>query len=243
MKVVAIIQVRMGSSRLPGKVLQKIGHETVLARVINRVRRSSEIHDVLIATTNESADDVIIAECERLAAPVFRGNDNDVLDRYHAAAHFAEADVIVRITSDCPLIDPQVTDLTIKAFHAQQPDYASNALERTYPRGLDTEVFSLAALDRTWLQAQQAFQRSHVTPYIYQNPNIFRLLAVKGEANFSFHRWTVDTPADLELVRAIFERFDYKDDFSWLDVVALLEREPALVELNLHVIQKGLIEG
>ena len=240
MKVVAIIQARMGSTRLPGKVLQDVEGETVLARCINRVRRSRLIHEVLVATTDQLVDDQIIGECKRSGVAVSRGDQDDVLDRYLRAAQSVKADVVVRITSDCPLIDPEITDKTVDAFLEMRPDYASNSLLRTYPRGLDTEVMTLDALTRAWHLASRPYEREHVTPYIYEHPSEFKLLSVAGEADYSSHRWTVDTPEDLALVRAIYSRLKAQPNFSWRDVLDLLEREPQLAEINRSILQKAL---
>jgi spore coat polysaccharide biosynthesis protein SpsF len=193
MKVVAIIQARMGSTRLPGKVLRDIAGETMLARVVRRVQLARMPDAVVVATTLAPFDDAIVAECVRLGVPAFRGSEQDVLDRYWQATCTHQADVIVRITADCPLIDPRLVDYVVAAFLEGQPDYASNVLERTYPRGLDTEVMAQTTLEQAWQQAGQLYQRAHVTPYIYQNPNRFRLLPVKAEADHSYLRWTVDT--------------------------------------------------
>ena len=139
---------------------------------------------------------------------VFRGEVNDVLDRYYHAAKEERADAIVRITSDCPLIEPEITDTTIRAFLERRPDYASNVLERTYPRGLDTEIMTWDALDRSWQQAKEPYEREHVTPYIYENPGRFTLYSVKGDMDYSDHRWTLDEPEDLVFLRAIYERME-----------------------------------
>jgi spore coat polysaccharide biosynthesis protein SpsF len=240
LRIVAIIQARMGSTRLPGKVLMDLAGETVLARVVNRLRLCKRIDEILVATTDMPADDAIVAECRKIKAQVARGDQNDVLDRYYRAAQLTKAEIIVRITSDCPLIDPVITGKTIAAFLESRPDYASNALERTYPRGLDTEVFSFDVLARAWSEARKSYEREHVTPYIYERPEIFKILSVKGDDDLSTHRWTVDTPEDLELVRAIYTRLGNKPDFSWRDVLAAVEREPELMELNRQVMQKAL---
>jgi spore coat polysaccharide biosynthesis protein SpsF len=215
---------------------------------MNRLGRAHLIHSLLVATTDRSADDAIVEECQRCALPVFRGDQDDVLDRYFRAAQLVKADVIVRVTSDCPLIDPEVTDKTIAAFlqvrpDDARPDYAANNLVRTYPRGLDTEVFSVNALAHAWQQARKSYERSHVTPYIYEHPADFKILAVTGDADYSSHRWTVDTPEDLEFMRAIYARFKEKPGFLWRDVLDLVEREPQLVELNRFIAQKALHEG
>jgi spore coat polysaccharide biosynthesis protein SpsF len=242
-KVVAVIQARMGSSRLPGKVLQDVGGCPMLGRVVGRLQRSRHINELLVATTERPADDPIVQFCNSHSVGVFRGQEQDVLDRYYRAAQFSKANVIVRITSDCPLIDPEITDKTIQEFLNVGPDYASNALVRTYPRGLDTEVVDSEALLRCWQQAALPYQRSHVTPYIYEHPESFRLHAVTGEHDDSSYRWTVDTPEDLEFVCAVYRHFGGKDDFSWVDVLDLLQRHPALLELNRHVLQKALHDG
>ena len=243
MKVAAIVQARMGSTRLPGKVLLDIAGKTMLARVVERLMRAKSLDCVLVATTVSPHDDVIIEECERLSVAVFRGQEDDVLDRYQQAAESITGDVVVRITSDCPLIDPGVTDQTIVKFLAAQPDYASNCLVRTYPRGLDTEVMTAQALRQAWSEADQAYQRAHVTPYIYEHPGKFKLLSVTGEQDYSQHRWTVDTPEDLAVMRAIYERLGWKGDFSWRDVLALFDDAPELAALNRGVAQKALSLG
>jgi spore coat polysaccharide biosynthesis protein SpsF len=243
LKVVAIIQARMGSTRLPGKVLKDLEGETVLARVVNRLRGARLINEILVATTDRAADDSIVKECRSLSVMVSRGDQDDVLDRYFRAAQLTKADVVVRITSDCPLIDPEITDRTIAAFLETSPDYASNALVRTYPRGLDTEVMSVKVLGRVWHQARKRYEREHVTPYIYEHPAEFKLLSVTGDADYSRHRWTVDTPEDLELARAIYARLKNNPMFLWRDVLDLLDREPSLMELNRSVMQKALHEG
>jgi len=243
MKVITIIQARMGSTRLPGKVLKDLGGESVLARAVKRVRRTKLAGEVVIATTNNSADSEIVAECERIAANVFRGDENDVLDRYYQCALSFGADAVVRITSDCPLIDSDVTDKTVHSFLDRRPDYASNTLERKYPRGLDTEVMTMEALTVAWQDARKPYQRAHVTPYLYENPGRFRLLPVCGFRDYSHYRWTLDTDEDLALLRTLYERMNNRDDFSWLDLVKLLEQEPELADMNRGVMQKALAEG
>jgi len=243
MRVVAIIQARLGSSRLPGKVLQDIDGSTMLARVVRRSQRAVSLHDVVVATTAERADDAVVAECRKLGVPCVRGDEQDVLDRYYQAAQACRAQAVVRITSDCPLIEPEVIDKVVQAFLNARPDYASNTLERTYPRGLDTEVMTLSALECAWRQATEPYQRIHVTPYLYQNPDQFRLLSVTNEEDYSGYRWTVDTLEDLALVREVYGRLGGGDAIHWTDVLALLAREPQLAELNRAIGQKALHEG
>jgi spore coat polysaccharide biosynthesis protein SpsF (cytidylyltransferase family) len=242
MNTVAIIQARMGSSRLPGKVLMDLEGGTVLARVVRRLGRSRKISKVVVATTCEAADVAIVAECERLQISCFRGPEQDVLDRYYRAAHANAAETVVRVTSDCPLIDPELVDETIEVFTNEHADYASNVSPRTYPRGLDTEVFTAAALDRAWSEAREPYQREHVTPYLYEHPQIFRLSSKSGDTDYSHYRWTLDTREDLDLLRKIYRHFDGSDDFSWREVIHLMEREPRLAELNSRVLQKSVRE-
>lgn len=243
MKITAIVQARMGSTRLPGKVLMNLGGKTVLARVVDRLRRATLVNEIVIATTDSAADDAIVRECGRLRVSSFRGSENDVLDRYYQAALQTTAEGIVRVTSDCPLIDPEIADETIRSFLDLRPDYASNALQRTYPRGLDTEVMTRNALACAWREAKLPYQRAHVTPYLYENPSRFDILAVKGRVDYSDHRWTLDTPQDLAFIRAVYDRLDNDDSFNWRDALLVLQREPELVELNRGVMQKALHEG
>lgn len=242
MKIVAIVQARMGSTRLPGKALKDIHGRTMLARVVRRVKRSKLIDEIVVATTTEPDDEFIVEECKLLGVSYFRGSEQDVLDRYYVTAKYFFADSVVRITSDCPLIDPDIIDKVIQAFLKECPDYAGNTLISKYPRGLDVEVFSMQTLEKTWREASQDYQHIHVTPYIYQNPGLFRLYSVAGDEDYSHYRWTVDTQEDLDLIRAIYQRIDRDDEFSWKDVLKLLKKEPDLTEINRHIHQKSLEE-
>ena len=243
MKVAAIIQARMGSTRLPGKVIEDIGGKTMLARVVERTQRATSLSEVVVATTFETDAEAIVAECARLGVRVFRGDEEDVLDRYYQAAQTCRAEAIVRITADCPLIDAGVIDKVVCAFLESKPDYASNLLERTYPRGLDTEVMALSALERAWQKATEFYHRVHVTSYLYQNADQFKLLSVTGDRDYSYYRWTVDTPEDLAFVREVYKHLNNDDAFGWTNVLDLLDREPALVEMNRAIQQKALHEG
>jgi spore coat polysaccharide biosynthesis protein SpsF len=243
MRIVAIIQARMGSTRLPGKVLMDIGGQTMLARVVNRVRRATLIDETIVATTVNLKDEPIVAECERLNLAYFRGSEENVLERYYEAALKYKAEGVVRITSDCPLIDPGEIDKAVSEFLSQESDYASNSLKRTYPRGLDTEVMTIETLAKAWQEANDHYERAHVTPYIYQNPKLFKLRSVKAVKNYSNHRWTVDTSEDLVFIRAIYQRLNNEATFGWKDVLEVLNREPQLMELNKHIVQKATEEG
>lgn len=244
MKTVAIIQSHLGSSRLPGKILMDLVGRTVLERVVRRTQRCRGIDEVVVATSSSRIDDSVETACERIDVPVFRGSDSDVLDRFTKAAQQHLADVCVRITSDCPLIDPEVSDHIIRSFHQAVPvDYASNKIPQSYPRGLDTEVFTRDALELAWEQAKEPYQRSHVTIYIYEHPEQFTLRSLTSSVNRADWRWTVDTPEDLEFVRQIYSRLGPEDDFGWQDVLALLDREPQLQRINQHIRQKEVHEG
>jgi spore coat polysaccharide biosynthesis protein SpsF len=233
----------MGSTRLPGKVLRDICGKSMLARVVSRTQQATRLHEVVVATTRDTADDVIVAECRKLGVPFFRGDEQDVLDRYYQAAQAFQADAVVRITSDCPLIDAEVVDKVVLAFLNVRPDYASNTVMRTYPRGLDTEVMALRALECAWQQALEPYQRTHVTPYLYQHPDEFKLVSVTNDQDLSAHRWTVDTVEDLEFMRDVYERLDGDGAFPWTRVLTLLAQEPHLMELNRAIAQKALHEG
>lgn len=223
--------------------MKEICGKTMLERVIHRTQHARALSQVIVATTISPIDDVVVAECERLGVEVFRGAEQDVLNRYYWAAKAYQVEVVVRLTSDCPLIDPDVVDQVVYAFLSKKADYASNTLERTYPRGLDTEVFTMAALDRARRETSQPYQRAHVTPYFYENPNLFRLFSVRAETDCSGYRLTVDTPEDWDFIQKVCGRLDNNLNATWLDVLRLLSREPALAELNRCIQQKVLKEG
>jgi spore coat polysaccharide biosynthesis protein SpsF len=242
-KTVAIIQARMGSTRLPGKVLMPIGNHSMLARVVNRVRRATSLDQTIVATSNSNRDDAVVQECNNIQVPVFRGSEDDVLDRYYRAAVQFGATIVVRITADCPMIDPSLIDQVVLAFKAKHPDYASNCLDRMYPRGLDTEVMTFPTLERAWKEAKFTFQRIHVTPYIYKNPDLFKLESVSAGVDNSTYRWTVDTQEDMNLIRVLYARFGNNDAFTWHDVLMLMKLDPRLAAINQHVHQKEMQEG
>lgn len=244
MKVGAIIQARMGSTRLSGKVMMKIGEKTVLEHVIERVSQSKTIDEIIIATTISKRDDVIIEEALRLGVKVYRGSEEDVLSRYYYAAKENAIDVIIRITSDCPLIDPHIIDEIVSSYAKNDYDIVSNAgsdlSQRTFPRGLDIEVFSFVWLKKAFHDANKQYQREHVTPYIYESSE--NKFFYKNEIDYSKHRWTLDTKEDFELISVIYDRlYKGKHDFYFMDIVDLLEKEPKLFDINAHIEQKKLI--
>jgi spore coat polysaccharide biosynthesis protein SpsF len=259
-RVVAIIQARMGSSRLPGKVLLDLAGKPMLARVVERVRMARSVNLVAIATTIEPSDDPVEAFCQEQGIPVTRGSLHDVLDRYYQAARIWQAGTVVRVTADCPLVDPGLIDATVDLYTRYHLDFAANRLpppwKRTYPIGLDVEVCSFAALQQAWNEAAEPHQREHVLPYLYEEvrsvhydsrtlpppplpaapDGMFRVAQLNYSRDLSRLRWTVDTPPDLELARAIFARFPDREDFSWLEVLDVVEHEPELARLNAGVV-------
>lgn len=245
MKPVIILQARMGSTRLPGKVLMDIGGQTMLARVVNRARHAKTVKTLVVATTTSRRDNVIVHHARSLGVDAFRGDEEVVLNRYYEAAKFYNADVVVRITADCPLIEPEIIDMVVTTFLDAQPqaNFAANILQRTYPMGLDVEVASFATLERAWREAKKPYQRIHVFPYIYENPDRFNLVSITDVHDNSWMRWTVDTEKDLEFIRVVYCRLGNDDAISWHEVMALLEREPELLEINKHERQKTLEEG
>ena len=240
---VAIIQARLGSTRLPRKVLLPLLGEPLLAHVVRRVARATSVDATVVATTVLPADDAIVELGRREGWIVERGSERDLLDRYLQAARAHAAERVVRITSDCPLIDPDVIDEVVRTLSASRSDYASNTLEpRTWPRGLDVEAMTAAALEAANVADQDPHSREHATPYIYRHPETFMLAAVRSPVDLSAHRWTVDTPEDYELVRRIYDELG-RHDFSWRDALAVVEAHPDWPELNRDVAQKSLPHG
>lgn len=242
MKVVCIVQARVGSTRLPGKVLKKICGKTVLEHDIDRLKRIKNIDEIIIATTTLEKDNAIVKECQRLGVKCFRGSEEDVLSRYYYAAKENNADVVVRVTSDCPLIDPEVSEKIIQYYldNKDKYDYVSNTIERTYPRGLDTEVFSFSALEKAFNEAISKRDKEHVTPYIWDNANVFRLAQYKNIKDYSNLRWTLDTEEDYRLISSIYEKFRNKKYFSMHEILKFLEGNPKIKEINKNVEQKKI---
>jgi spore coat polysaccharide biosynthesis protein SpsF len=267
-RTIAIVQARMGATRLPDKVLEDIGGEPMLAWVVERARRATLVHQVVVATSTETEDDPIEAFCKSKGYSCYRGSLHDVLDRYYQAARTYAAEVVVRLTADCPVIDPWVIDQTLQAFFGRTEalivngrgkaipeelrktqiswDFAANRLpppwKRTFPIGLDTEVCTFNALEAAWNFADRVHQREHVMPYLYEHPERFHLLVVNHEPDYGHYRWTVDTREDLDLVRRIYNLLGDRMDFSWLDVLQLFEKYPELAEINAVVLPKNVMD-
>ena len=223
----------MTSRRLPGKVMMDISGKPMLFHVVRRVRQAKTIDLVVVATSTHPEDNTIEEFCRGFNILCFRGSLDDVLDRYFQAACQYEADIIARLTADCPLLDHDVIDQVVTAFHSGNVDYASNALECTYPDGLDTEAFSQNVLEDALRNAKLTSERKHVTAYIYNHPEKFRIAKIKHTQDLSMLRWTVDEPGDLAFVRSVFQHMG-SSDFGMTDVIDLLQRHPELGQLNSH---------
>jgi spore coat polysaccharide biosynthesis protein SpsF len=266
-KTVAIIQARMGSSRLPGKVLLDIAGKPMIQHVIERTKRAQTVDSVLVATTSDPSDDPIAAFATALNIPCYRGSLHDVLDRYYRAAKIHNAETIVRITADCPLIDPQVIDQTValvcqpSTFNLQPSDFSCNRLPppfaRTFPIGLDVEACTFAALERAWKESTEPFHREHVMPYIYEGTHLtsetphlaqgtsqrgFQIAQLHHLPDYGSLRWTVDTPEDLTFIRELFAHLKDKPDFTWYDALQVVQQHPELTEINATVRHKTMKE-
>jgi spore coat polysaccharide biosynthesis protein SpsF len=268
-KVVAIIQGRMSSSRLPGKVLLDIAGQPMIGHVIERTKRARTLDAVTVATTTDPSDDPIVAFAVSMGIPCTRGSLHDVLDRYYQAAKIHQADVIVRITADCPVIDPDVIDETVKLVTESASvlgpsslvDFSCNRLPppftRSFPIGLDVEVCTFAALERAWKESTETFHREHVMPYLYEgtslvthhaslaegiSPRGFRIVQLHHMPDYGDLRWTVDTPEDLAFIREVFARLGEKPNFTWYDVLKIVQNEPELTKINAQVRHKTMTE-
>ena len=217
----------------------------MLERVVRRVQRAQLIDKVVVATSTNRADDEIVVVCETLGVASTRGSEDDVLDRFRNTAAAYDATTCVRVCADSPLIDASVCDLAVGTLLESNPaaDYASNKIEPSYPLGLDVEAFTRGALERAWNGARNLHERSHVTVHMYQRPGAFRLLAVRDAVNRRDWRWTVDTEEDLEFMRQVFSRLDGRNDFSYAEVVSLIDGDPSLPIINSHVRAKAVTEG
>jgi spore coat polysaccharide biosynthesis protein SpsF len=245
-KTVAIVQARMSSSRLPGKVLLDINGMPMLSWVVERARQAKSLDGVVVATTTDPSDNAIQAFCEEKGYPVTRGSLTDVLDRYYQAAVSVGADTVVRLTADCPLMDPDLIDEMVDKFTRAGVDFAADRLpppwKRTYPIGLDIEIVTFKALERAWKEAREPFEREHVMPYFYDQDGRFDILVVDHPVDYGSLRWTVDTAEDLEMLRQITAYFSPRMDFSWHEVLALIERQPELSQINAAIHHKHLKE-
>lgn len=246
MKIIAIIQARMSSTRLPGKVLMPLAGKPVLWHVIKRIRACKTIPRVVVATSVDTTDDAIESWCQSEDVPCFRGSLNDVLDRYYQAGLFYSADVVVRITADCPMVDPTIVDEVVREFLTGSYEYYGLAGE--FPDGLDCTVFAFSALSRAWREAALPSEREHVGPYVEKHPELFKCGGFKKFSGLFHYRLTLDEPRDYDFLQRVFSRL-YREDEIFLasDVLSLLENEPELTRLNSDIVRnegylKSLIE-
>lgn len=227
-----IVQARMGSSRLPGKVMMQIdGKNPLLYYAIKQNKVSKYGKNLVIATTTKSEDDIIEEYAKKNNIMIFRGSSENVLDRYYQCAKNISSSVIVRVTADCPLIDPEIVDKVITKFIKNKFDYVSNTHPRTFPYGTETEVFSFNALEKAWNETRNDFDREHVTPYFYKNPNKFSIGNVIQEKDQSNYRWTIDYNEDLELVKYIANNI-IKKPILTNDIINLIIKNPNLLKIN-----------
>lgn len=238
MKTVAIIQARMSSTRLPGKVLMTIAKKPMLSFVVDRLLKAKSIDEVVVATSRDQSDDKIVKFCQREKILYFRGDLENVLDRYFNCAREHKAQIVVRVTSDCPLIDPQVIDEGLKKFQAVRADYLSNTLERTFPRGFDFEVLSFEALSEACRSATTPEEKEHVTPFIWKNvKKQFFIEQLTQKNNQSQYRLTVDTPEDFLLLKILIEKYN-AHNLGHQKISQILSQHPELVLINRHIEQK-----
>lgn len=242
MKLSAITQARIGSTRLPEKVMRLLLNKPVLWHVVNRVSRAKLVEELIVATTTDAEDDVIEDFCRKNEILVFRGAEDDVLDRYYRCAREYGIEHIVRITSDCPLHDPNVIDLVAEEYLKGNYDYVSNTLEYTFPDGLDVEIFSFAVLEKAWQNAKLPSEREHVTPYITNNKK-FRKKNVCSKHKYPVHRLTLDYEQDYQFIKRIYDGMG-KDMFYLDDVVEYVIANPELLKINQHFqINEGYLKS
>ena len=238
MKKLIIVQARMGSGRLPGKVMKEVCDKTLIEHLIIRLRRVKQSDQIVIATTTKEQDDQIVDLCKRLGVSFYRGSGEDVLSRYYEAALQCNGDLIVRVTSDCPLIDPDIIDKAITFYieNYGEIDYVSNCLNRTYPKGMDVEVFPFLILKEAYEEAKKENEREHVTPFIRFNTMRYRLHNIEHSVDLSHYRWTVDTQEDLDLITRIFRSiYHEKPDFTMRDILLVMDENPEWIHVNDHI--------
>jgi glutamate-1-semialdehyde 2,1-aminomutase len=243
MKVLAIVQARMGSTRLPDKVMKSICGVPMIELLLRRLARAKEVNQIIVATSVDERNLPLVAHVQSLGYACEQGSENNVLDRYVQAARAHHADMVVRITGDCPLIDPELVDEVIRGFKAANVEYFSNINPPTYPDGLDIEVFTLAALERASFETTDSYDREHVTPYL-RKPGKFNIQSMQHGEDLSTLRWTVDEPSDFEVIEKVFEYFYPKTDFTWGDVFTLQKRHPEIFNINQHLVRnEGAVIG
>jgi glutamate-1-semialdehyde 2,1-aminomutase len=238
LKTVAIVQARMGSTRLPNKVMSPVCGTPLIGLLLGRLSKSRRLDQIVLATSTDPRNDSLSAYAESIGYSVFRGSENDVLDRYYQAALKFSAQTVVRVTGDCPLIDPGVVNSVIELYSESAADYASNIAPPTFPDGLDTEAFGFSALELAWKEASEPRQREHVTPFIRESSRYVRV-NFANSTDESAQRWTVDEPEDLRVIERVFEEFHPRRNFKWTEVLALCKTHPEWFESNRHLVRNA----
>lgn len=237
MTVIALIQARMGATRLPGKVLMDLAGKPVLQHVVERIQASKYVDEVVVVTTLQNQDIPIVQWCSTQNVRVFCGAEFDVLDRFYQAAKILDPDVIVRITADCPLMDPDVIDLVVSAFIHDNVDYLNNCGNETWPDGLDVEVFRFSVLSHAWKNAKLPSEREHVTSYIYTHKELFSGKVLDHEPSLKGMRWTLDEKQDYEFISKVYLDLWNGSIFGMNKILELLQRKPALQEINSSIVR------
>jgi len=236
MNIIAIIQARFDSVRLPGKILLNLEGKTVLERVVERVKQSKFINDVIVATTVTKHDLETIKVCVENNIRVFAGAEDDVLDRYYQVAKLFKVDHIVRITADCPLIDPRIIDEVINLHIKETADYTTNTIKESFPDGQDVEVFKFSVLQQAWQNAKLVSEREHVTPYIRNNPGIFKLKNLECKEDLSRKRWTLDHPEDYDFIKIVYEHLFSKNPYFGFDeIMGFIKKNPEIEKVNQRI--------
>lgn len=233
-KIAVIMQARMGSTRLPGKIMKKIMGKPMIEYVLERISKSNFINDIIVATSNDPNNQGLIQFLKSKGIKYYMGDEEDVLGRYYLAAKKFRVKNIVRITADCPLVDPQIVDNTVSKYFEDQVDYTSNIFPRSFPKGLDTEVFSFKALEKAYFESTLKYDREHVTSYIRESEN-FNISNYSIEKDYSSVRLTVDWKEDFILIDKIFNFFKPNIFFNWLEVISIMDKNPKLLEINKHL--------
>ncbi len=231
-RVAVIAQARMGSSRLPGKVLKTVGDRTVVAHVLSRAQAIAGVDVVCCATTTDPSDDILAEEAARTGSKVYRGSPDDVLDRYVQAAAMLDATIIMRITCDCPLLDPFVCADLIRLRQAKQADYAATNLTATWPHGLDCEIFTAAALREAHVKAHTPYEKEHVTPWMRNNPQLLKISLDGPGGDAASMRWTLDYPEDFAFLQALAGKCNLREIMRWQDIAAVIKKNPELLAIN-----------
>ena len=242
-KIVAVIQARLTSTRLPQKIMLDLCGKPLLCHVVERIKRAKMIDQIILAIPDSISNNELASFIDKSKWNLFRGSEDDVLSRYYHAATQFKADIIVRITSDCPLVDPKIIDETIKQHIQNRNDYTAAGVEGGFPRGLDTEVLNFKSLETAYYKAKEKSEREHVTLFIYQNPDLFRIqfIEASGPMMRPDIRLTVDTEEDLLLIREIYSALsNYGNHFTTEDVLALIDSNPHLQSINKHIVQKDI---